>query len=90
MDLHNLALRASKNDVLARYFGRKGSLADWEKILTTWPQEQVQTFELILGEVEGMELDVEKKAARRHEIADTRMKQRFEAVKADLTQQYDR
>lgn len=84
MDLHALALRASKNEILARYFGRPASTSDWEAVFKAWPQEQVHTFELILKEIEGMELDVEMKASRRHEVADTRLKQRFESVKADL------
>ncbi len=86
MDLHALALRAARNEVLAHYFGRKGSLSEWEVVLKNWPEEQVHTFELILKEVEGMEMDVEQKASRRHEVANTRMKQRFEAVKLDLIQ----
>ncbi len=85
MDLHALALRASKNEILAQYFGRKGSASEWEDVLRLWPEEEIQTFQLILGEIEGMELDVELKASRRREVVNTRMRQLFEKVKTDLT-----
>lgn len=87
MDLHALAIRASKNEILARYFGQKGTVLQWEDVLKVWPEKERETFALVLSEVEGMELDVEQKAARRHEINQTRAKQRFEGVKANLLKQ---
>ncbi|QQR55269.1 hypothetical protein IPG41_01775 [Candidatus Peregrinibacteria bacterium] len=86
MDFHALALRASKNEVLAHYFGRKGGIEEWEAVFKRWPEEELHTCELILREIEDMEMDVEKKAARRHEVANTRMKQQFESVKMNLLQ----
>lgn len=87
MDLRPLANRLSKNAIIARYFGRAMSEAEWLDILPTWSQEQLQTFELILIEIEGMELDTAKKASKRHETNQARLKQRFEAVKANLIKQ---
>ncbi len=84
MDLHALALRAAKNEILAHYFGRKASVSEWEGAFKSWPEEQIHTLTLILKEIEGMELDVEMKASRRHEVADARLKQRFESLKVDL------
>lgn len=87
MDLHALALRASKNEILAHYFGRKGNMSEWENVFGHWPEEEVQTFELILNEIESMSLGVVNKAGKRHEINETRLKQRFEALKANLLKQ---
>lgn len=66
MHLHALALRASKNAILARYFGRPVEASEWEAVFKSWSEEEVMTFGLILNEIEGMEHDVESKAARRH------------------------
>lgn len=87
MDLRPLAHRLSKNAIIARYFGRAMSEIEWLEIMASWSQERLQTFELILIEIEGMQLDTAKKASKRHESNQTRLKQRFEAMKANLIQQ---
>lgn len=87
MDLRPLANRLSKNAIIARYFGRAMSETEWLEIMASWSQERLQTFELILIEIEGMQLDTAKKASKRHETNQARLKQRFESMKANLIQQ---
>lgn len=84
MSLHSLALRASKNAILARYFGRSMDAPEWETVFKSWSEEEVTTFGLILNEIEGMELDVEEKALRRHEVNQARLRQRVEAVTIEV------
>jgi hypothetical protein len=75
---------AEKSAAAAEFF--KFNKTEWAEFLSLWDEEGLDDFLLILNEEKSMLEDIEKTAARKKQVNETRLKQRFEKIRTEAEQ----